>query len=110
LYKDILSEDEFSNFITSYKAALVYFSKPTCNVCRVLKPKIYEMLENNFPQIEAAYINCESSKELAAQNKIFTVPVIIIYFEGKEFIRKTRNSNIAELKNELNRPYSLLFD
>ena len=32
-----------------------------------------------------------------------------IFIDGKEFIRKSRNFGIEELKNELNRPYNLMF-
>ncbi len=93
----------------SNSAALIYYSTPECNVCKVLKPKTLEFINKNFPLIKPAYVDCEKSKELAAQNSVFTVPVIIVYFEGKEFVRKTRNFNFSELYEELNRTYSLLF-
>lgn len=109
MYKDLFNVDEFENFIKSNPAALVYFSTPGCNVCKVLKPKTLEFIGENFPLIKPAYVDCEKSKELAAQNNIFTVPVVVIYFEGKEFVRKARNFSFAELYEELNRAYSLLF-
>ena len=110
MYKDLFQIDEFNDFIKSNSAALIYFSTPGCNVCKVLKPKTLEFINKNFPLIKPAYVDCEKAKELAAQNGVFTVPVIVIYLEGKEFIRKSRNVNIAELKDELKRPYSLFFD
>jgi len=110
VYKNILSINEFEDFIASNKAALVYFSNPECSVCKVLKPKVLELLLENFTQIKPAYVDCDKIKELASQNRIFTIPVIIIYFEGKESIRRTRNINLDELKSILNRPYELLFN
>ncbi|MGA7837447.1 MAG: thioredoxin family protein [Ignavibacteriaceae bacterium] len=109
MYKDLLRIDEFNEFIKTNSAALIYFSTPGCNVCKVLKPKTLNFINENFPLIKLAYVDCEKSKELAAQNSIFTVPVIIIYFEGKEFVRKTRNFNFSDLYEEVNRAYSLLF-
>lgn len=109
MYKDLFQENEFKEFVKTNTAALVYFSTPGCNVCKVLKPKTLEFLNENFPLIKPAYVDCEKSKELAAQNGIFTVPVVVIYFEGKEFLRKARNFSFAELYGELNRAYSLLF-
>ena len=109
MYKDISTIDEFNEFIKSNTAALVYFSTPGCNVCKVLKPKTLEFINENFPQIKSAYVDCEKGKELAAQNNVFTVPVIVIYFEGKEFIRKARNINFSDLFRDLDRAYNLLF-
>lgn len=78
-------------------------------MCKVLKPKLIEMLVQNFPLMNFAYVNCEEAKELAAQQNIFSVPTILFFFEGKEFIRKARYVNLDELKNELDRIYSMIF-
>lgn len=110
MYKNLSQIDELNGFIKSNSAVLIYFSTPGCNVCKVLKPKILEFINENFSLIKPAYVDCEKAEELAAQNRVFTVPVIIIFFESKEFIRKARNLNLNELKSELSRPYSLLFD
>lgn len=80
-----------------------------CNVCKVLKPKLKELLASEFPEMKFAYINSEEAKELAAQNNVFTVPTILFLFEGKEFIRKSRNINLNNLADELKRSYFLLF-
>ena len=104
------SIDEFHNFITSNPGAVVYFSTPQCNVCKVLKPKLISLLEENFPNMSFGYVDCESQKELAAQNRIFAVPTILFFIDGKEFIRKSRNVNLHELSEELDRPYSLFFE
>jgi thioredoxin-like negative regulator of GroEL len=109
MYQDINQIDEFNDFIKSNSAALVYFSTSECNVCKILKPKTLEFINDNFPLIKAAYVDCENGKGLAAQNRVFTVPAIVIFFEGNEFIRKARNFNFSDLYEELNRTYSLLF-
>jgi len=109
MYKNLFQIDEFEEFIKSNSAALIYFSTPGCSVCKVLKPKTFDFINENFPLIKPAYVDFEKAKELAAQNSIFTVPVIIIYFEGKEFVRKARNFNFSDLYEDVNRAYSLLF-
>ncbi|MFP4024195.1 MAG: thioredoxin family protein [Thiohalospira sp.] len=105
---DITNFDEFSTAIKN-KGCLFYFSHEKCNVCKVLKPKIHNLLSQNFPKIKMFYCNTELYPEIAAQNSVFTVPTIIIYFEGKEFFRKSRNIGIQELASDLERPYSILF-
>lgn len=105
---DLFTLEDFDSFISSNKAAAIYFSTPDCNVCKILKPKLIEMLNQNFPLINFAYVDCEKSKELAAQQIIFSVPTIIFFFEGKEYIRKARFVNLVELKTDLKRIYSMI--
>lgn len=107
---DIKSQVEFEEFIKNSEAALIYFSTPQCNVCKVLKPKVQELLNDKFPKIKMAYVDCEFLKEVSAQNRIFAVPTILVFLDGKEFIRKSRNISIAEFSEELQRPYELYFN
>lgn len=105
----INSLPDFNESISQDKAVLFYFSHQLCNVCKVLKPKIEELLNTEFPQMQMYYCDTMEHPEIAAQNSIFAVPTLVIYFEGKEYIRKSRNFGINELQNEIARPYSLLF-
>ena len=91
-------------------AALFYFSHEECNVCKVLKPKLQELIEENFSKIKMFYVNIKESPELAAQNSVFTVPTITVMLDGREFIRKSRNLNIPEFTAELERPYQMMFE
>ena len=107
---DLKSNKEFEKFIKNNDASLVYFSTPQCNVCKVLKPKVKEFISEEFEKIKMAYVDCELLKEVAAQNRIFAVPTILVFFDGKEFLRKSRNFSISEFSSELERPYTMFFD
>ncbi len=107
---NLLSVTEYENFVKENPGAVIYFSTPTCNVCKVLKPKLKEILNEDFPKMKFAYVDCEAAKELAAQNQVFAVPTIQFLFEGREFIRKSRNINLPALYDELSRPYSMMFE
>ncbi len=102
--------EEYKIFIENNEGALVYFSTPQCNVCKTLKPKIIEFIKTEFPKIKLGYVNTIDVKEAAAQNSIFAVPTILVFLEGKEFLRKSRNISIAEFRQELARPYSMFFE
>ena len=106
---EIKSIEQFTQIINHEKATLVYFSHTMCNVCTVLKPKIEDLLKTHFPLMTMHYCDTIEKPEIAAQNSIFAVPTLVIYFEGKEYIRKSRNVGIAELQNTIERPYSLMF-
>ena len=105
---DIADFEKFNSFIQTNKAAVVYFSTPDCNVCKVLKPKVMELLADDFENFAFGYVNCDTNKVTAAQNSVFTVPTLIVYVEGKEVLRKSRNIGLAELNDELSRINSFL--
>ncbi|MFO7827320.1 MAG: thioredoxin family protein [Bacteroidales bacterium] len=108
MIQDITNFEEF-NTAQKNRGCLIYFSHQKCNVCKVLKPKIHQLLSDHFPEIKMFYCDTELYPEIAAQNSIFTVPTIIIFFDQKEFFRKSRNIGIQELTKDLERPYSLMF-
>ena len=108
MFKEIQSLDEMVKLREKEAILLGYFSTDSCNVCKVLKPKVAELIENEFPEIKLVYIKSDVFPEIAASFQIFAAPTILIFFEGKEFIRKSRNIGINELHLEISRPYSLL--
>lgn len=101
---------EFQKIISEHKAVLIYFSHDNCNVCKVLKPKIDELFSNHFEEFKLYYANTVNDPQTAAQNSVFTVPTVIIFLEGKEFLRKSRNISIQVLKDEVERTYQILFE
>jgi thioredoxin len=102
--------EEFNSFLSKNNAVVAYFSHEECNVCKVLKPKLISLLKESFPKIAFTYINIKETPEIPAQLSIFTVPTIVVYFEGKEFIRKSRSIGIEELADSIYRPYELMFN
>ncbi|HAN78021.1 MAG TPA: thioredoxin [Bacteroidales bacterium] len=108
--KTIASYSHFEEILATEAAVLVYFSHDACNVCNVLKPKVAELLQDNFPQIALFFVDTVKTPDIAAQCTIFTVPGIIVYFEGREFFRRSRNIGIDELSALLERPYELMFN
>jgi len=107
---ELNNNEELEKFINFNSAVLVYFSTPNCSVCKVLKPKLIELFEKDYPKIKIGFVNIEIMPDVAGQSSIFAVPTILVYFERKEIIRKSRNINLSEFHNEILRPYSLLFD
>jgi thioredoxin-like negative regulator of GroEL len=105
----ITSMSHFRQIETQYPAVLFYFSHEQCSVCKVLKPKIKELLENRFPQMPMFYCDTIEQPEVAAQNRIFAVPTLLVFFEGKETLRFSRNIGVGELEQAISRPYSMMF-
>ena len=105
----ITSTTHFQQVTNDHQAVLFYFSHEQCSVCKILKPKVIELLESRFPQMRPFYCDTVKQPEVAAQNRVFTVPTLLIFFEGKETFRFSRNVGLEELEQAIRRPYSLLF-
>jgi thioredoxin-like negative regulator of GroEL len=98
------------NQLISNQSVALYFTSPGCNICTVLKPKVRELIVQKFPKMNLRFIDITENPMTAAEFQVFTVPVILIYFEGQEYIRKMRNIGLIELEKEISRPYELLFE
>lgn len=109
-FQDIKSLQEIQDVIDSRKALLVYFSHHNCNVCKVLKPKVRDLAENNFPRLSLYYVNTIEYPDVAGQFSVFTVPTLLVFFEGKEYIRESRYVNLNKLYDRLNKLYGIYFD
>lgn len=110
MYKDIKNITDFNEIIEKQEAVLVYFSNEMCNVCKVLKPQVAQMVQENFPKIELVYVDIEKTPEISAQNSVFTIPTIAVYFQAKEYVRKSRHIGLGELDDSIERPYNLIFE
>lgn len=88
---------------------MLYFSTGACHVCHDLLPKIKHLIQARFSRMEILEINAQSQPELAAVYNVYAPPVILVFFEGRETIRKSRFVGLEELAALLSRPYQLLF-
>lgn len=101
--------EDIQNILQNNSAVLLYFSAPTCNVCHALKPKLFEAIKENFEQMEIVSIDISKSPEIAANYSVFAMPTILVFLDGKEFFRKSRNMSVSEVVKEIQRPYEILF-
>lgn len=109
MYQHARSFEEVKNTIAEKPAVLLYFSHDDCSVCKVLKPKIAELLEKSFPLMEMLYVNVHELPEVAGQYRVFAVPTVLIFFDGSESFRFSRNLSTTELAEKIKRPYDLMF-
>ncbi len=106
--EDIESIQKLDEIIQNNIGVLVYFSTPTCNVCHALKPKIIEAFSKNFPKIEQVFIDSTKVPQIPANLQIFSVPTILVYLDGKEFARESRNVSVNLLIQKIQRPYEIM--
>ncbi len=102
------TQEEIEQLIREEVGVLLYFSTPTCNVCHALKPKIIEAFDTHFPQIKQCFIDSSLTPEIPASLAIFSVPTILVFLDGKEFARESRNVSVGELIKKISRPYEMM--
>ncbi|WP_300382177.1 thioredoxin family protein [Clostridium sp.] len=94
--------------ILKSKITILYFSGATCGACEVIKRKINKILVD-YKEVNFIEINGVEEKEIAAKYDVFTLPLVILFIEGKESLRIGRNIDILDFKNSIDRYYNLLY-
>lgn len=102
------SSEDIEKLIKENQMALLYFGSESCNVCNALRPKVEEILKN-YPEIKSTYVDSEKSLKLSSAYNIFTIPVILLFIDGKEILREARYISIMDLNNKISRYYEMLF-
>lgn len=100
--------EEIEQTIKENLAVMVYFSAPTCNVCHALKPKLLEAIDANFKEFEVVSVDTSVSQDIAAHFSVFTIPTVLVFLDGREFLRKSRHMSVDEVIREIKRPYEIM--
>jgi len=89
---------------------IAYFYSDNCAPCISLRPKIKELISKSYPQMQLYFINSEKRPEIAAEFGIFANPTLLIYFDRKEYLRKSKYVSIPELSEGIERLYKMMFN
>ncbi len=100
--------ENINNTIKENLAVMVYFSAPTCNVCHALKPKLLEALHENFDKFIVESVDVSQEQDVAAHFGVFAIPTVLIFLDGREFLRKSRHMSVDEVMREIQRPYEIM--
>lgn len=89
---------------------LKYFSHDDCNVCKVVMPKVIQLIEQDFPNIDFEFIDIRKHPSEAAGFSVFTVPTVLLLADGIEMVRFVRSFGLEQLREKLQRYHQLYFD
>lgn len=59
----------------------------------------------DFPKIETGLVNAGKVEEIAGFLMAFTVPVLVLYAEGREYLREARIVQVEKLRDNLTKIY-----
>ncbi|NPA03390.1 MAG: thioredoxin family protein [Epsilonproteobacteria bacterium] len=102
--------EEIQHELKDNDAVLLYVTTPNCKVCEALRPKIIQLFNSNFPKVKLLLANLATIPALAGEFNIMSAPTMILFFEGKEFLREGRNVSLALLEQKVKKVYNLYFE
>lgn len=107
--QNLESLNQLNQLKTESEALLVLFGGRECNVCHVIKPKVEEAVSTAYPNMQMAYVDCHEHTDIGAQEAIFSLPVLRVYFTGQKFIEEVRSFSVQKVVDDIERPYKMLF-
>lgn len=95
------------NNMKSNGAVFILFGGAHCSICQSLLPQLTMMIEQQFPEMHAVYIDCEKSPDICAQHQVFSLPVVMAYIDGMKIAEEVRAFSLKQLALTIERPYSM---
>lgn len=108
-FKLLHSVDEVDQFIQQYELSFIYVSRSDCSVCHALLPQVQTLMEK-YPDIHLGQVDADDVPDIAGRFSIFTVPVLLLFFEGKEYIREARIVHMDHFDEKVNKIYENVVD
>lgn len=101
-------KEEIEEFIEKNLISIVYFSGATCGACDAIRDKVLYIIKD-YKEIKFMEVNAVENKEVAAAYNIFSLPILLLFINGKETLRIGRYFDVLDFKNSIDRYYNLIF-
>jgi len=100
--------NDLNLLIETKKGVVLYFKNDVCPPCLALRPKVEGLINSKFDELDFQIIDTVNYPELSNHFNVFSNPTILVFFEGKEYIRKSKYVSITELEKEISRLYEMV--
>lgn len=101
--------EEIKEIIETNEMVLAYFTSTDCNMCKDLFPKVEAML-NNFVNVTGLRGEVDQTLTIMGAYNVLTVPTMILFVQGKETLRMSRQINLQEFNQTIQRYDQLLHE
>lgn len=103
-FKQLKSISEIDYFIQQHELAFLFISRSNCSVCHGLLPQVQTLMEK-YPEIQTGHVNAEEVEAIAGRFSIFTVPVLLLFVDGKEYVREARIVHMDQFESKIDKIY-----
>lgn len=92
---------ELDELVSGSEPVVVYFSSEPCSVCHSVLPKLISLIDNYA--VSFVKIKADTQPEICGQLLVFTVPTILVFYDGKEILRESRFIDFNNIEKMLSR-------
>jgi len=100
---------ELREKVNQSQGIVLYFKNDMCSPCLAIRTKVEELITTKFPKMEYIMVDTVTDPLLSNEFNVFANPTILTFFEGKEYIRKSKYISIDGLSDEIDRLYKMVF-
>lgn len=98
-----MSFDDYLNHIkASDKLVLVDFNAVWCGPCKILKPIVQKYVKKNSAKVDLFEIDVDKNPDVANTMNVRSIPLLLLYKDGKEVWRNLGLIDEGELAGKLN--------
>lgn len=91
---------EAQEIINQNDITLVYIGQENCSVCHSLKPQVQRIMKD-FNEVKQIELDAIMTPTVAEAFQVLTVPVILLFIEGQEYLRRARALNTSDFKKDV---------
>lgn len=104
----LTNENEVDKLVKNNTMAVIYFTGMDCGACEAIKLRVENILKG-YPNIRAGEISGEENLKVTAKYGVFSLPIFLLFIEGKETLRLGRNVDLLELEKSIERYYKMIY-
>lgn len=104
MFQELTTINEIEQLIDKNQFAFIYIIQPNCSVCHGLQPQIEHILQQ-YPNIQSCQVDISKVPEAAGKYTVFTAPALLLFVNGKEYIREARFVQTNLLKEKIAKIY-----
>jgi len=103
-FEPLRSIEAIDTFIQAHTLAFLFISMPGCSVCGGLLPQVRQLMKD-FPEIHLGHVDADDVAEVAGRFNILTAPVLLLFVEGKEYVREARIVHMDMFEEKIRKIY-----
>lgn len=106
-FKEAESLEELNKHVSENDLAFLFLYGQNCSVCHAVLPQIKPIVER-YPEIETLQADVEKIPEISGKFTVFTIPVVLLFVDGREVMRFARFIEKNKLEEQLEKITSAL--